>query len=206
MHELLILASTAGIYLMVLVSPGPNFLVITQSAISESRRHAMYTALGVASGSTVLAILAATGMGLLLSHFAWVHRVTQLLGGAYLVYIGVRIWRQAREPVPQQQPAGARRSLGAAYRYGAMTNLTNPKALVFFTTIFATLMTPSLPAWVKFASVAEIFALSTIWHLILATVFSSGQVQGVYRRAKGGINRVTGGLLSALGVQMLLNR
>ena len=49
-HELIILASLAALYIPVLVSPGPNFLVVTQSAINQTRRHAIYTALGIASG------------------------------------------------------------------------------------------------------------------------------------------------------------
>jgi len=206
MHATLTLATLAGIYLMVLMSPGPNFLVITQSAISESRPHAIHTALGVAAGSAFLALLAATGMGLLLSQFSWLHRVVQVLGGAYLLYIGVKIWRQARQPAPVQLPPERRRSLGAAFRYGALTNLTNPKAMVFFTTIFATLVGPDLPVWVKLASVVLILTLSVAWHLTLATVFSHGPIQQAYRRAKKAINRVTGGLLTMLGIHMLLTK
>ena len=206
MHEVLSLVTIAGVYLMVLVSPGPNFLVVTQSAISESRRHALYTGLGISSGSALLATLAATGMGLLLAQFAWLHRATQVLGGAYLIYVGVKIWRSAKQPLPEKMDLARRRSFGAAYRYGAMTNLTNPKAMVFFTTIFATLVGPNLPTWVKFASVAEIFVLSTLWHFTLATLFSHSRIQNVYRNAKTGISRVTGGLLSVLGIQMLLAR
>jgi threonine efflux protein len=206
MHASLTLGTLAGIYLMVLMSPGPNFLVITQSAISESRRHAVHTALGVACGSAFLALLAATGMGILLSQFSWLHRAVQVLGGAYLLYIGVRIWRHARQPAPAQLPPERRRSLGAAFRYGALTNLTNPKAMVFFTTIFATLVGPDLPVWVKAASVALILALSVTWHLTLATLFSQGRVQQAYRRAKQAINRVTGGLLTMLGLHMILTK
>ena len=206
MHELLILLSLAGIYAMVLVSPGPNFLVITQAAISESRKHAIYTGLGVACGSAVLASLAATGMGLLLSHFAWIHRTMQVLGGAYLLYIGIKIWRSARQPLPEKMTMAKMRSLGAAYRYGALTNLTNPKAMVFFTTIFATLIGPATPGWLKAASVVEIFTISLCWNIVLATLFSHGGIQARYRRAKTGISRMTGGLLSAFGIHMLLTQ
>lgn len=206
MHDLLILGSLAVIYLMVLVSPGPNFLVITQSAVSESRKHALFTALGVATGSAVLASLAAAGMGLLLAHFVWLHRAIQVIGGAYLLYIGVKIWRQAGQPLPEKIDLARRRTYAAAYRYGALTNLTNPKAMVFFTTIFATLMPATLPVWVRVASIVEIFVLSVSWSCILATLFSHGAVQRRYRAAKTKVCRVTGGVLSALGVQMLLNR
>jgi threonine/homoserine/homoserine lactone efflux protein len=145
-------------------------------------------------------------MGLLLSQFVWLHRALQILGGGYLLYIGIRIWRQARQPVPQQLDASKRRTLGAAYRYGALTNLTNPKAMVFFTTIFATLMGPNLPLWVKAAGIGMIFSLSTTWHVLLATLFSHGRIQQRYRRSKTAIGRMTGGLLSGFGIHMMLSR
>ena len=81
-HQLIILAGLAAVYIPVLVSPGPNFLVVTQVAINQTRRHAVYTALGIATGSTLLACLAASCMGVLLAHFAWFNDAVRFLGGA----------------------------------------------------------------------------------------------------------------------------
>ena len=206
-HELIILASLAALYIPVLVSPGPNFLVVTQSAINQTRRHAIYTALGIASGSTVLACLAATSMGLLLTHFSWFERAVKILGGAYLLYIGVKIWLQAKQPLAPQMAAsggpGAGQSYWYAYWYGMATNLSNPKALVFFATIFASLLTPSLSGSVRLAGVALICLCSTLWHVTLANWFSGAQMQQVYRAAKRTINRVTAVVLIAVGIKLL---
>ena len=204
MRELIVLASLAGIYIPVIASPGPNFLVITQSAVSESRQHGIFTALGVASGSTVLACLAATGLGFMLEHIGSLHQMVQIIGGAYLLYIGFKIWRQAKQAMPTRQLEHHSRSVAQAYRYGLATNLTNPKALIFFTTIFATLVAPDAQTWVKVAGVSVIALISTVWHIVLATLFSNARVQVAYGRAKGWINRITGGLLVALGCRLLL--
>jgi threonine efflux protein len=206
-HELIILASLAAVYIPVLISPGPNFLVVTQSAISQTRRHAVYTALGIASGSTILACLAATSVGLLLAHFSWFERAVHILGGAYLLYIGMKIWLQAKQsPAPQAtvgRGPGAEQSYWYAYWYGMATNLTNPKGLVFFATIFASLLTPSLPGSVRLAGVALICLCSTLWHVTLANWFSGAQMQEIYRAAKRTINRVTAVVLIAVGIKLL---
>jgi len=202
-RDLLILVSLAAVYIPVLVSPGPNFLVVTQAAINQTRRHAIYTALGIASGSTVLACLAATCMGILLARFDWFNQTVKILGGAYLLYIGVKIWRQAKQPLAARSQAGPGLSLGRSYWYGMATNLSNPKALVFFATIFASLLTPSLPTWVRLAGIAVICLCSTLWHVILANWFSGARMQHLYRSAKHGINRCTALVLVAVGVKLL---
>lgn len=144
MHELIFLGSVSGLYLMLAVSPGPNFLVITRAAVSQSRRHAVYTALGVSTASVLWAGLAAAGLGVVLAHFSWVHRALQFAGGLYLPCIGVKIFRNAPQAMPQRAAHVAGQRVLQAYRYGLVTNLTNPKALVFFSSAFATLFTPGL--------------------------------------------------------------
>lgn len=203
MHDLTILASLAGIYFIYIASPGPNFLVITQAAASESRRHGVCTALGVSSASTLLACLAATGLGYLYAHMASLHRLLQFAGGAYLLYIGVKIWRQAGQAMLQRQAATRSRTALAAYRHGLATNLTNPKALVFFTTIFAAVVAPGAPLWLKVSGVAVISLLSTSWNVGVATFFSNARVQRAYGNAKGWINRLTGVLIMSFGLRLL---
>jgi threonine efflux protein len=203
-HELRILCTLIAVYVPLLMSPGPNFLVVTQAAISQSRRHAVYTALGISSGSTILACLAATGMGLLLAHFGWFNQVVRVLGGIYLFYIGVKIWRHASQAFPQQQDAHSGRSLQQSYWYGMATNLSNPKALVFFATMFASLLTPNLPTWARIAGVGAIGVTSTLWHVTLANWFSGTRMQQAYRGAKLIINRVTATVLVGVGIKLLL--
>jgi len=202
-HQLIILTGLAAVYIPVLVSPGPNFLVVTQVAINQTRRHAVYTALGIASGSTLLACLAASCMGLLLARFAWFNDAVRILGGAYLLYIGVKIWLQAKQPLAAQATPGSGLSLGRSYWYGMATNLSNPKALVFFATIFASLLTPSLPIWVRLAGIAVICLCSTLWHLTLANWFSGARMQRGYRAAKRPINQCTAVVLIAVGAKLL---
>jgi threonine efflux protein len=205
MQELLFLSSVAALYLMLAISPGPNFLVITMAAVSESRRHALLVGLGVSTASVVWAGLAAVGLGVVISHFSGLQRLLQIAGGLYLLYIGVRLIRNAHLPLPESS-AQAGRSGWQAYRYGLATNLTNPKSLVFFSSAFATLFAPGLPIWTRVAAVGVVAVISITWNVLVATLFSKASTRQGYRHAKRWIDRVSGGLLAVFGLRLMFSR
>ncbi|HEY8027521.1 MAG TPA: LysE family transporter [Burkholderiaceae bacterium] len=202
-EPILVLAAMMAIYVPVLVSPGPNFLIVTQTAVNQSRRHAIYAALGVSSASTILAAIAATGIGILVASLPWFHQSVQILGGLYLLYFGVKIWRDAARPLTAPSGVAANHGLRQAYYHGLATNLSNPKALVFFATIFASMITPDSAGWLKISGVIAICAASSTWHLALANWFSGERMQRTYRDAKAIVSRVTACVLIAFGASLL---
>lgn len=204
MRELIFLGTLFGIYLPVIISPGPNFIVVSKAAVSESRRHGIYTAFGISSGTLIWASLAATGVGLLFAHFIWARRALQVLGGAYLLYMGFKTGWHARRPLVRQSSDRAQRSLAQAYRRGLSTSLTNPQSLAFFTSVFATLLAPDLRPWAKLAGIGLVTAVSIMVYLAQATLFSSARVQHGYGQAKTWIDGFSGGLLALLGTRLLL--
>ncbi len=199
------LVALAAVYLPALASPGPNFLAVTRAALDGSRRQGVATALGVASGSTLQALLAASSVGLLLAHAPAAQRVVALVGGAYLLYVARNVLRQAHGVLPADAAPAARPAvaLHAAFRAGLLTNLTNPKALVFFSTIFTALVGPGMPSALRFAAVAMICALSTCWHLALATLFMQPAVRTVYARVRPNLLRVTAMAIGGFGLHLL---
>lgn len=209
MHELLVIAGIAAIYLPLLLSPGLNFVLITQSAANHSRQHSVSIALGVSTGSMAWACLAAGGLGLVLARFDGLRMGIYAVGGSYLIYSAYKLWPRtgcaaARSTTATERPSSSPRHLLWAYGHGLLTNLTNPKPLVFYTTVFAGLFTPGLMAWVKYASVAMIVTLSLSWHLFLATVFSSPRIQQHFARVSFWINRLSSAMLLLFGGHLLL--
>ncbi len=198
-----LLVALVAVYLPALAIPGPNFLAVTQASLDISRRHGLATALGVASGSTLLATLAAAGAGLLLRHAGPAQRVAALLGGAYLLYLARSIWRQSRGAQPATTLRLARGSVPASYGRGLLTNLTNPKALVFFSTIFAGLLGAGAPWSARAAAVATIFSCSVGWHLSLATLFTRASVRAAYARMRRGLLRATSLLIGGFGLRLV---
>jgi threonine efflux protein len=199
-----LLLSVATIHLVAMASPGPNVLVVTQTAMSRSHRLALAVAVGVATGSLLLSTGAAVGLGLLFEQVGWVRHAIQFAGGAYLVYLGVITWRGAGDPPPEPQPAreGGRGGVWRYYRRGLLTNLTNPKAAVFFGSILAPVLDQAVSAWVVAAAVAIVVANALWWHCLLAVLFARPTVRRWYGRAKRVIDRVVGAGLALLGARL----
>ena len=79
-----------------------------------------------------------------------------------------------------------------ALRLGLLTQLVNPKAAVFFGSIFLTFLPPGLPLWVTLVVLANIFAVEFLWYLAVALMFSTGRVRRAYTGAKLWIDRAAG--------------
>ena len=184
-------------YLPAAVSPGPNFVLIAHTAAAGTRRAALAVALGVVAAGGLLAAIAVFGLGTVLAHTPWLATALRIVCGAYLAWLGVRLWLRARAP-DSAPPAGH----GSAFRQGVTSNLTNPKAAAFFGSVLTATLPPTEPTAVKLAAVALIVAVSTAWHLSVALLFSSPATQRWYAHAKPALNRVVGTILVVLGVTL----
>ncbi len=112
LHYVTILAGIAAIHWAALISPGPNFLLISQTSSAESRRAGLWTALGVVIGTIVWATTALLGVSVVFSRFAWLYKGMKILGGAYLVYLGIRAWVGATRPVRPEQTCTQHQTIG----------------------------------------------------------------------------------------------
>ncbi|MEV6829981.1 LysE family transporter [Amycolatopsis sp. NPDC051102] len=191
------LATVLLAYLPAAISPGPNFVLIAHTAAAGSRRAAVAVALGVVAAGGLLAAVAVFGLGALLARAPWLATALRIGCGAYLAWLGVRLWLTAK--APETAPPDAR---GNAFRRGVFSNLTNPKAAAFFGSVLTAALPPTEPTAVKAAAVVLIVAASAGWHLSVALLFSSPATQRWYTRAKPALNRVVGTILAVLGVTL----
>ncbi|SED00306.1 Threonine/homoserine/homoserine lactone efflux protein [Amycolatopsis tolypomycina] len=189
------LATVLLAYLPAAVTPGPNFVLIAHTAAAGTRRAAVAVALGVVVAGGLLAAVAVFGLGSLLARTPWLATALRVVCGAYLAWLGVRLWLRARAP-DTAPPSGH----GSAFRQGVVSNLTNPKAAAFFGSVLTATLPPAEPTAVKAAAVALIVTASAAWHLSVALLFSASSTQRWYARAKPALNRVVGTILVVLGL------
>ncbi len=191
------------VHLLAVVSPGPSFVAVSRAA-TRSRAAGIATGFGVATAVLFWAVAASLGLDLLLGRVPWLFRVLQVGGGLFLLWIGVQSWRHARDPlalVADAAPAPAQ--WRRAYGQGAMTSLANPKIIVFFGSIFLTLLPPGTPPWVCLAALAVVFANEAAWDTLVAFGFSSRPVQSRYRRAKVWVDRTMGSVMGGFGLRLV---
>lgn len=206
MSYLVVLGSIGAVYLLAAASPGPNFLIVTRTSAGRSRRAGILTALGVVAAGAIWSGAAVLGLSFIFERFVWLYGGLKLLGGAYLIYLGVKAWLGAVEPPAVSAERCMTRDTGwRCFWTGMLTNLTNPKAVVFFGSIFTALLPPDAPGWVQAAAVVVVVSNSLWWHCALALLFSTGGAQRVYRRAKLWIDRTSGSVMALLGARLMLS-
>ncbi len=206
MEYVIPLAGLALAHFVAAASPGPAFIVALQESVARDRRAGVVAAVGIALGSFLWALLVVLGVGLLLQQAGWLYGTLRLLGGLYLIYLGICLWRGAAQPLALPGAAGAAPgSVLRSLRLGLLTQLVNPKAAVFFGSIFLTFLPPDLPLWVTGVVLANIFAVEFLWYLAVALLFSTGRVRRAYTGAKLWIDRLAGGCLAVLGLKLALS-
>ena len=201
------LATITAVWLITVISPGPNFLATAHAALSQSRRAGVLVAAGIAVGTTLWATVSLAGLGLLFQTAGWLYAVVKLAGGAYLVYLGLRTIAAAhRRQAAAPSPTGARLTGRQAFRRGLLTDLANPKAAAFFTSLFAVAVPPTAPLWFDAAIVALVVAMAGAWYATVAWAMTAGPIPALYRRAERAIAYLTGAVFMGLGVRLAADR
>ena len=197
------------IFTLAIVSPGPNFLLVVETALGGSRRAGLYAALGVATGSGLFAAAGLLGLLLLvtaLPHFA---ATLSLLGGGYLVWLGCGMIGKFFRPHTAPDPGGhaGQKLLAplATYRKGLFTNLTNPKAWAFYFSLFTLVMAPGAPLWEKAFLNLAMFLISFSWYAGVALLISDRRMRPLFLRVQPAVQALLGGLLILLGGRLALS-
>ncbi|KGC96178.1 lysE type translocator family protein [Burkholderia pseudomallei] len=217
MNLLPILLQIAAVYLVALVTPGPNIFMISQLSLSGRRGLGAVSALGVGTASLTWATLAMLGVAAVLHQLAWLYEAIRIGGAVYLAYFGIKLLRASaqRDPAPAAglaDDAGALPSPPAtrdylrAYRTGLFTCLTNPKSCVFWTSVFAAMMPAHVPLWFSGATLLTIGAMSGGWYCGVAYLFANPRAQRGYQRVRRPLDALCGAALVGLGAKLAADR
>ena len=188
-------------------SPGPSFVMVARTAASTTRSNGLYAALGMGVGGFFFAVASLLGLQGLLHAVPSLYWALKLFGGLYLAYIGVRIFRGAKEPLDTQ---GLAQSTGktAATRYlglGLMTQLSNPKTAIVYASVFAAFLPEQASLAFSCLVAGLVFAVEAGWYAIVAVVLSATKARATYLRFKAWVDRAAGGVMVALGLKLVLS-
>lgn len=207
MSSIAILLSIVGTVLIGAMSPGPSFVLVSHTAIIRSRKAGLAAALGMGIGGAIFALLALAGLHALLVRVEWAYLLFKLFGGAYLAYLGVRIWRGASLPLPLEQAGGVDQGAPAwkSFAVGLATQLSNPKTALVYGSIFAAFLPAPPERWLFTVLPLGVFLVEAGWYVAVALVFSADRPRAVYGRVKHIVDRVAGAVLVGLGLRLILD-
>ncbi|MGJ7537389.1 MULTISPECIES: LysE family translocator [unclassified Variovorax] len=206
MDTTLSLLGIAGAMTVGAMSPGPSFVMVARTAVS-SRADGLAAALGMGAGGLVFAIAALAGLQAAFLAVPTLYVAIKGLGGAYLVYLSIRIWSGARQPLAVTQETGAsprqQGRSGHTFLLGLATQVSNPKTAVVYASIFAAFLPREVPLVLALAVPAVIFCIETGWYAIVALALSSAAPRSAYLRYKVWIDRAAGGVMGLLGLRLV---
>lgn len=188
------------------ISPGPSFVLVSRVAIGTSRRDGLAAALGMGLGGMVFSTLALLGLTALLLQVEWLYLVLKLAGGAYLIYLGLRIVMGARAPMSvASATAPMEGSFRRSFMLGFLTQISNPKTAIVYASIFAAFLpvTPSLLLLLVLPP--ALFVIEAGWYAIVAYAFSAPAPRRAYLRLKFWIDAIAGLVMGALGARLIVD-
>ena len=181
------------------LSPGPAFLVVTQTTLANGRRAGMAAALGLALTASIWTLAALLGLEILFEVVPWAATALRIAGAAYLIWIAIETWRTAREPlaiIPHAQ--------GRAFRRGVLINLGNPKSILFAASVLVVIFPPNL-SWLQIATItANHLLLELVLYAALTALLARPAMARGYARLKTVFDRVAAGVMGTLGLRLAL--
>ncbi|WGV17225.1 LysE family translocator [Fuscovulum ytuae] len=192
----------AGLVIFAAISPGPAVLMSARTGLTQGFRTGFMLAMGIGAGAVVWASAAMFGLNLLFAAAPALLWALKLGGAAYLIWMAVHLWRDAKTPLVSDDSRPLPRSGLSAFRLGLFTQLANPKPAVMFSAIFLGTIPQGTALWVYASLLALIFTAETAWNSLVARIFSLDRTRARYISLKTLIDRSFGGLLALLGIKI----
>ncbi|MFM4848312.1 LysE family transporter [Aeromonas rivipollensis] len=199
------LLAVVAITFFAVISPGPDFAMVSRNSLLLSRRTGVLTALGIAAGVCVHVSYTLLGVGLLIQQSLWLFNLIKLAGAAYLIFLGIKMLRAQPATGEEMASQPALSSLGAL-RTGFLTNVLNPKTTIFIVSLFMQVVQPQTPLAVQLGYGAFIVLAHALWFSAVALFFSSESVRARLLAVRHWIDRIFGGLLVGFGMLLALTQ
>ena len=193
------------VHLLAAASPGPDFALVTRQSLQSGRKAGILASLGIAMGLAIHIIYSAAGLAAVIAHSSEWMTIIKLAGGSFLVLLGIKGLRSG--PGSSWQPDGTPRPLTTSPRRivatGFLCNALNPKAPIYFLSLFTVVLSPDLPLMTLTIYGAWIMLLQMFWFTLVAVFFTHAPIRDRIRKAGHWIDRVFGAAMLYLGIRVL---
>lgn len=206
MSSLAILGSIAGIHILAIASPGPTLAAVLSYALNGDRRAGFLLAGGVVLATIFWATATMMGLNRLLTDMPQLYRAMQLLGATYLMYLGAKIiFGKFRARTASHVTARAKPVTGwRAVQTGFLTNVTNPKVVAYYASLFGVLIPPTAPGWLFWAATLTVTAISAVWWVSATLLLTYSPVHNAYERARPVMDSLMAAALIGLGIKLVI--
>ncbi|ATX85618.1 threonine export protein RhtC [Klebsiella aerogenes] len=205
---LMLFLTVALVHIIALMSPGPDFFFVSQTAVSRSRKEAMMGVLGITCGVMVWAGVALLGLHLIIEKMARLHTLIMVGGGIYLCWMGYQMLRGAlkKNDLAAAEPQVELARSGRSFLKGLLTNLANPKAIIYFGSVFSLFVGDNIGAGARWGIFLLIVLETLAWFTIVASLFALPKMRRGYQRMAKWIDGIAGTLFAGFGIHLIISR
>lgn len=200
----------AVVHIIALLSPGPDFFFVSQTAVSRSRHEAMAGVAGITLGVAIWAALALLGLQLLLHRLVWLERLIAIGGGLYLCWMGWKMMRGAltKQVAESTAPEAVQISVGSwrSLRNGLLTNLANPKVVIYFGSIFSAFVGEGVTSAARWGLWTMVVGETFLWFSFVAGCFALPVMRRGYLRIRRWIDGCAGAVFMLFGLHLIFSR
>lgn len=204
MEYLTIFGAIAVISLLAAMSPGPDFIVVTKNSLSGSRSIGLYTALGVGLGILSHVTYSLIGIGFVISQSIILFTIIKYLGALYLFYLAYQLLKMKKvngDDSNTEAPT-VQITKWQALKEGFFTNSLNPKATLFFLSIFTQVIDPSTPLFIQGLLGLEVAVIVGVWFCTLSLIITHKTVAQAFSKIHYYLMKLMGGALVLLGIKL----
>lgn len=195
--------------LLMIISPGPDFAIVTKTSLVQGRRAGILSALGVGLANSLHVSINLLGIGLIIAQSVLLFTVLKILGAAYLLFLGIKGLRakpnhaQSNTKQINLNDSQNSNSSSSGFSAGFITSLLNPKACLFYLSFFSVILSSSTPFHLQLCYGLWLSFLASVWFTLIAIFFTHPIISSKLQNLKHWIERVTGGALVLLGLRLL---
>lgn len=196
-----------SIHLLAAAAPGPDFVLVSQQTLSNGKRAGLLCSVGIALGLSIHILYSSLGLAAIIANSSSALWGIKLLGGGYLIYLGVSGLR-ARTRSAEDMAVGqvAQQSALKTIGLGFLCNALNPKAPIYFVSLFTIVLSQNTPAQHLLIYGLWMMALQLAWFSLLTMLLSRPAVTSKFQRMGHWLDRIAGGAMLLLGIKVLATR
>lgn len=187
------------------ISPGPDFAMVLKQSVTYGRKASIYSSIGIGLGISVHVIYTILGIGFIISKSIVLFNIIKYLGAAYLIYLGYKSLKSSGFKLEEKESSAVQQiSNRKSFALGFLCNALNPKATLFFVSLFTVIISIDTPVYVQSIYGLFCIAITMTWFVFLSLVLSQSKVRDFFNNFGKWFDRTVGVVLISLGIKIAL--
>ncbi|XPF95660.1 LysE family translocator [Colwellia sp. RE-S-Sl-9] len=194
------------IHFLAAAAPGPDFVLVSQQTLTHGKKTGLFCSIGITLGLSIHLIYSTLGLAAVIANSSSALWAIKIIGGCYLLYLGYKGITSKKSSNEAVQTISVKKSPLKSIGVGFLCNALNPKAPIYFVSLFTLVLSPDLPLSHLLIYSAWIMAIQLFWFSSVVFLLSRPAVNKKFQAMGHWVDRVTGVAMVALGLKVITTK